>query len=142
MSGKLRVRKAVLAGIVLSCSAVTAHAETWLKAADITYIFAGREVTGIYQNGAQFTEIYRGTGKIEYRDDANTASGKWSVTGDQFCTLYDGQPGGCYKIRLVSQNCFEYWLVKPDAAVDATWIARSWQTKYPSTCPAFTPSPS
>jgi hypothetical protein len=140
MSGKLKQLSALVFAAVLLAAGPAHAAQDWLKQTDITYVFAGREVKGVYQNGATFSEIYRKTGKIEYKDDINTLTGKWSIKDDQFCTLYEGQPGGCYKINLLSTNCFEYWLLQPTGEIDKSWIARSWQAKYPSTCPAFTPS--
>lgn len=122
--------------MLLMATAANAETGQWLTSADITYMLVGRDISGFYQNGARFSETYRRVGKIEYRDDASRLQGSWSQKGDQFCTLYDKSPGGCYRMKLLGPNCFEYWLVDEKGAMASSWIARGWQVKYTPTCPA------
>lgn len=123
-----------LAWIAPSAVRAEAPASGWLKADEIRYVFIGREVKGQYANLEPFTEVYRIKGSVEYVDNNRSVKGSWSFTGDTFCTQYEGMEGGCFKLRMHSDNCFEYWLVKGNGEVDGTWIARSWRTKYPSSC--------
>ncbi len=127
-----------LAMIVLVLSTQSVHAsDHWLTAKDITYVFVGREIKGTYRNGVPFSETYRRVGRSEYREGETSVSGQWSTKGDQFCTLYDGNRGGCFQIKSSGTNCFEYWLITLAGTPDKNWIARGWQSKYPSTCPAL-----
>jgi hypothetical protein len=121
--------------ILLLAASPALAAQEWMTRADITYVFVGREVAGTYRNGATFSEIYRRVGAVEYKDRDGALSGTWSLQNDTFCTQYKSAPGGCYRVRLHSANCFEYWLVGETGTIATQWIARSWQTKYPSTCP-------
>ncbi len=129
------MRKFLVATVLLYIAPATAT-EQWLKEQDITYVFVGREVSGVYANGASFSEIYRRNGDIEYSDETRRLTGKWSQNEDQFCSEYKSDPGGCYRIKMHGDNCFEYWLVQKPDKLDTNWIARSWRAKYPSTCPA------
>jgi hypothetical protein len=124
--------------LLLAVFTSTAYAETghWLNARDITYMLVGRDVSGLYQNGARFAETYRRVGKIEYQDESSKLQGTWTQKNDLFCTYYEGSPGGCYRIKLTSPNCFEYWLVDDAGATAPSWIAQASQTKYMSSCPA------
>ncbi len=137
MSGKLLKRS--LFALVLLASPTAAETGRWLNAADITYMLVGRDVVGQYRNGATFTETYRGVGTIEYRDETSSLRGTWTLKGNQFCTHYEGSPGGCYKMRLTSSNCFEYWLVDAAGTPADAWIAVASQAKYDSTCREKTP---
>jgi hypothetical protein len=129
------MRKKLVLALLAILPVEATHAAQWLKANDITYVFVGRDIAGIYRNGATFTETYRSIGKIAYKDAESAASGTWTQKEDQFCTTYDGLPGGCYRIRMLSPNCYEYWLVGADGTTANDWIARGWQVKYPPTCP-------
>jgi hypothetical protein len=123
----------LFAGTAIPVFAGSPH---WMTDMDLHYVFVGREVTGAYANGVPFRETYRKSGKIEYSDTANTLAGNWEISGGKLCTKYAEQAGGCYKITKVSANCFEYWLLAADGAnVEKSWIARSSQSKYPSSCP-------
>jgi hypothetical protein len=121
--------------LLLLSSSVHAAEPHWLNEKDLRYVFAGREVAGAYANGAAFKEVYRTSGKVTYEDPETKLEGSWSITGTSICTRYDKQSGGCFRITLESENCFAYWLLTDVGTVaDTTWIARSWRTKYPSTC--------
>jgi hypothetical protein len=133
MNGRLKVLKSSLLAVLLLAS--TAEAAPWLLDKDIAYVLVGREIKGHYRNGADFSETYRRTGQIEYKDSDGMQAGQWTLQGGQFCTTYEGSPGGCYRIRMHSGNCFEFWLVAEDGKTASEWIARGWQVKYQSTCP-------
>ncbi len=116
--------------------AALASGPRWLNDRDLTFVFAGRDVAGTYANGVSFTETYRKVGKAEYRDSQNALEGSWSIRGAALCTHYGEKGGGCFRVIRQSANCFEFWLVKDDGEIaEKSWIARSWQAKFPSTCP-------
>ncbi len=124
------------AALAASIFAAPASATTPLGAKDMTYVFVGREVKGEYANTVPFSEVYHVNGTIDYAEGDTHVKGRWKIDGTQFCTTYDGLPGGCFNIVARGSNCFEYWLL--DAAgktAEKTWIARGWQSKYPATCP-------
>jgi hypothetical protein len=126
--------KLVLALLLLAGSAQAAEPR-WLSEKDLRYVFAGREVSGSYANGARFSEVYRSSGKVEYQDAKSKLEGTWSIAGTSFCTHYDKLSGGCFRVTMESENCFSYWLLTEAGTVaDTTWIARSWRTKFSSTC--------
>jgi hypothetical protein len=128
------LRVAAISSLLVAPAIAAGH---WLKTEDLIYVFAGREVTGHYANGAAFSEIYHRDGRITYKDDQSSFNGTWAIKGSEFCTTYDKGPGGCYRVQMHSSNCFAYYLVENGISQPA-WIARSSQTKYPTTCPAPT----
>ncbi len=129
------MKKLVVALLALSGPALGAEPR-WLNEKDLRYVFAGREVAGTYANGVAFSETYRGSGKIEYQDAENKYGGIWSVKGSTFCTQYGEHGGGCFRVVMQSENCFEFWLInEAEVVTEKSWIARGWRAKYPSTCP-------
>lgn len=132
MADRSGVRHAV---VVLLCLATPASAQTWLEDRDLTYVLSGREVRGAYANGAPFQETYHSDGRISYSDSESTLKGKWTIQDQQVCTEYQNGPGGCFMVKMLGKNCFEYYLVT-NGTPAPTWIARASQSKYPATCPA------
>jgi hypothetical protein len=129
-------RQLIIFAGFLAATASPTLAANFLPAKDITYVFVGREVSGIYSNSVTFSEVYHLDGRIDYAEGQMRTAGRWRIEGTSFCTDYYGVPGGCFKITAHSKNCFEYWLVDAKSGtVQSTWMARSWQSKYPSTCP-------
>jgi hypothetical protein len=129
----------VALGLVVLCSFASAACPAeprWLGDNDLTFVFVGREVAGAYANGVTFTETYRKIGKAEYRDTQSSLEGSWSIKGAAMCTHYRDKSGGCFRVSRQSANCFELWLMSENGELAGeSWIARSWQVKYPSTCP-------
>jgi hypothetical protein len=122
--------------VMLALLTATASAEPrWLNAKDLTFVLVGREVAGAYANGVTFHETYRRNGKTEYKDQKNKLEGTWSIKDNAFCTDYAPNGGGCFKVTRLSENCFEFWVQTAQGTVEANWIARTSQIKYPSTCP-------
>ncbi len=130
---------AVLLAVTELAGYAVAAEPRWLSERDLAYVFVGREVAGTYANGTSFSETYRKIGKAEYRDPQHSLAGTWSIQGEVFCTRYghsDNKGGGCFRVSQPSDNCFEFWLLNEAGALaDANWIARSWHSKNPSTCP-------
>jgi hypothetical protein len=122
-----------LTTVALLLSTINATA-AWVKERDLSFVMTGREFHGEYSNGVKFVEIYRKSGKIEYRDYANTLTGSWKIRSGTFCIEYDQTTGGCFQILKPSGNCIEYWVVNKEGKPAASWIARGWHNKYPSTC--------
>jgi hypothetical protein len=113
----------------------------WMAEAELTATFADRSIKGEYANGDEFQERYGEDGVVSYRDARHSSHGRWSVRAGSFCTIYQDDPsGGCYRVRQVSENCFEFHFVartvaevekdprKPD------WTARGWFPDKPKTC--------
>ncbi len=114
---------------------------SWMTDADLSATFAGREISGEYENGETFEETYAADGTVRYSDARRTSSGKWSVSAGTFCTIYDDDPaGGCYRVRKASENCYEFHFVarSEDQASKAPgrpdWTARGWFPDKPKTC--------
>jgi len=125
--------------------ALEAHAESkdpaWMSDAELSKAFAAQTIDGHYANGETFTESYLAGGRIDYRERARTMRGRWSVEAGTFCTIYDQTPtGGCYRVRQMSANCFEFYYVgRDEAQVQArpgqpSWTARGWHSDQRSTC--------
>lgn len=113
----------------------------WMTDADLRATFAGRDISGEYENGDTFEETYAADGAVRYSDARRASSGKWSVGAGTFCTIYDDDPaGGCYRVRKASENCFEFHFVArtEDQASKApgkpAWTARGWIANQPKTC--------
>jgi hypothetical protein len=102
--------------------------------------FGGQSIDGHYANGKTFTESYGNDGRIEYREHGLTHRGRWSVEAGTFCTIYDTDPtGGCYRVRQVGGNCFEFYFVARTEAEALrpgvpSWTARAWLKGSPSSC--------
>ena len=87
--------------------------------------FIGKTLDGHYGNGLTWTETYFGDGRLEYRESARQATGRWHFRGHVFCTFYDPplpQPplnGGCWTAIKTSANCYEFYLagLSPDPPV-------------------------
>lgn len=138
----------VIVAVVLSLSlaslvaAAEAAAESWMSEADIRREMIGHAMKGYYRGGERWVDDYASSGGIAYHDDGGDFRGQWSFQGDVFCTFYGGDiAGGCYMVRQLSRNCFEFVSVPedwrgpglaPGSAPD--WHARGWRGENPSTC--------
>lgn len=134
-----------LLAIGLTC-ALAARADAldgaWLSAEDARAELIGYAMQGYYQDGERWTDAYARDGSIAYTDERVTWTGEWLFQGNVFCTFYnDRVDGGCYLMRQLSRNCFEYVIVPndwrgpdlPEGSSD-TWFARGWRSEHPSTC--------
>ena len=128
--------------LALACAAPHAVAlEAWMSAEDITAQFKGVAIDGHYASGRAFTEEYAANGRLEYRERDRHTRGRWSVEAGTFCTIYDQDPtGGCYRVKRVGRNCFEFYFVartEDQARRDPntpSWTARGWIRTEPATC--------
>jgi hypothetical protein len=104
-------------------------------------LFEGHSVSGAYVEGKPFRETYAVSGAIDYWDSDVTTTGQWSVANDLLCTFYAGLNGGCFRVRRISSNCFDYYTAttEPPSATPpaetAFYTARGALTHLPSTCP-------
>lgn len=103
----------------------------WMSEVAIRAAFSGVTLEGKYGSGKPFTETYEKDGRIAYREGGMSIAGKWSVEAGTFCTIYDSDPtGGCYRVRQVGGNCYEFYFVArtEDQAKaeprDPSWTAR------------------
>jgi hypothetical protein len=103
--------------------------------------FGGKTIQGQYASGKAFTEVYRADGSIEYRERGVEYRGHWSLQAGTFCTIYHSDPtGGCYQVRQVSQNCYEFYFVartEEQANSDPSrpaWTARAAVADRDATC--------
>jgi hypothetical protein len=132
----------------LTLGAVSLHAEsggtatTWMSEPEMTLAFTGKTISGNYASGKPFTETYLADGAISYREQAVEYQGHWSLQGGTFCTIYASDPtGGCYRVRQVSANCYEFYFVtrtEAEAALGAAgrpaWTARAAVSDRDATC--------
>jgi hypothetical protein len=116
----------------------------WLGQAEVRSKIIGHAMNGYYRNAEAWVDDYSANGDVKYKDDRNSWTGKWTFQGDVLCTFYnDRADGGCYLMRQVSGNCYEYVIVPSSHAgsslpLDASddWFARGWRSGETSTCPA------
>jgi hypothetical protein len=125
----------------LAALAEQSPSPAWMGDADIRRAFAGQTIDGHYANGQTFTESYLAGGRIDYREQARTLTGRWSVEAGTFCTIYDTSPtGGCFRVRQLSANCYEFYFVARDESEAVarpgkpSWTARGWHNDKRSTC--------
>lgn len=130
---------AALAGTAAALSAMAL--ETWMSEADILARFKGAEIDGHYANGRTFSENYRADGRLDYQERDRTNGGRWSVEAGAFCTIYDRDPtGGCFRVKKVGQNCFEFYFIARTEAqlrrdpIEPSWTARGWVRTEAATC--------
>lgn len=126
-----------------SLAASPVQAQTALMTGtEIRQAVAGKTLDGVYPDGLAFTESYASDGKIDYRETNRPLTGRWTIEGPVFCTLYDGgNGGGCWRLRATGANCFTFFnAAKPKAgaktagAVGREWGAMAWRQGEPSTC--------
>lgn len=91
---------------------VAADSSSWMSEAELRTAFTGKTISGRYAGGRPFTEHYRQDGRLEYRERGNLIDGNWSVEAGAFCTIYDRDAsGGCFRVRHITNNCFEFYFV-------------------------------
>jgi hypothetical protein len=140
-----RMIRAAIATIFAFALVVPAGAGgPWLSRAEVRSKIIGHAMNGYYRNAEAWVDDYSANGEVKYEGDNNTWTGKWTFQGDVLCTFYnDGADGGCFLMRQVSSNCYEYVIVPndyagsslpPDASDD--WFARGWQSENTATCGA------
>jgi len=135
--------KVVAFGVAVAIGLPVLAEPGWMSEAELLATFTGRSIDGHYEDGDTFHESYAADGAVLYRDAHRASGGRWSVQTGTFCTIYDDDPaGGCYRVRQVSGNCFEFYFVarteiqaKRDPRKPA-WTARGWFPEKPSTCAA------
>jgi hypothetical protein len=133
----------VLGFLILMTQAAVAE-DSWMDKQKMTESFAGRTIDGRYGSGLAFTETYRADGSISYKDTVTNATGNWQVTGQGFCTFYEDMNGGCFLVRQMGANCFEFYIsesqdtgpLSPQAGTP--YVAQGWYPEKPSTCTALT----
>ena len=143
---RLRMRSLLSVGLagVLGAAASARAATPWMTDSEIRGAFSGRTIEGAYSDSMPFTESYFDTGRLDYIEPQRRMTGRWSVVESTFCTLYDnGGGGGCFKVRQVSGNCYEFYFAafdEEDLAEGSDerprWTARGWRKDVPSTCVA------
>jgi hypothetical protein len=126
----------------LAAAPAAALGSPWLTQAETRTMIVGHAMKGYYRNAERWVDDYAADGGIKYSDARNSWTGRWSFQGDVFCTFYNGGvDGGCYLMRQISANCYEYVIV--DSAYSGSelpkgrspeWFARGWRGAEPSTC--------
>ena len=141
-------------------SSLATASRAWMTEGAMREAFAGQTLDGHYGSGTAWTETYAADGRIDYREGARAAQGRWSFRNATFCTFYDPPftpqfVGGCWQVLRTGANCFEFYTAgfhwpgrrdgeeaendeeggeaSPGARV--RWNARGWRTSEPSTCP-------
>lgn len=120
---------------------LVAVAGPWMRDAEIEAAFKGKTIEGVYASGLPFTETYAEGGHTNYSEPTRELTGRWSIVSGSFCTLYDdASSGGCFKVRRIGDNCFEFFvnaLSEAEAATDpepAGWTARGWRKGERASC--------
>jgi len=114
----------------------------WMSEAAMRVAFADKTIQGQYGSGRSFTETYRADGGISYEERDVAYHGHWSLQAGTFCTIYDTDPtGGCFQVRQVSDNCYEFYFVartEQQAAEQGpgkpSWTARAAVSDRDATC--------
>lgn len=135
-------RLVAVAGTLLASTAAVQAVENWMGEAELTATLSGKTIQGHYASGRPFTESYGADGSIDYREPDRVSAGHWSIQNGAFCTIYkNDSAGGCYRVRQVSENCYEFYFVARtefDAATDNTirpsWTARAAVSDRTSSC--------
>lgn len=123
-----------------ACAPLAAR-DSWMSESEIQTRFQGVAIDGHYASGKTFSESYLADGRLEYQERDRRNGGRWSVQSGAFCTIYDRDPtGGCYRVKRVGSNCFEFYFVartEEQARRDPnepSWTARGWVRTEPATC--------
>lgn len=123
--------------------ATAVRADDWMDDVALRSTFAGTTIDGVYTSGMTFRERYLANGRLDYREQGGRAmDGHWSVIAGAWCTIYSvANTGGCFKVRQVSVNCYEFHFqtrTEAEAALPnpgkPSWTARAWLLGRPATC--------
>lgn len=113
----------------------------WMSESELETAFYDVAVEGKYADGRPFHERYNANRRVEYREGGMSTGGTWSVQSGTFCTIYDGDSaGGCFRVKKVSGNCFEFYFVartEAEAERDPrrpAWTARASIVGKPGAC--------
>lgn len=143
------MKTGVAAQLLLALGLISAHAlpasainDGWLSEESARIELIGYKMQGYYRDGERWTDAYAPDGTIAYTDEHVAWTGEWLFQGNVFCTFYnDRADGGCYLMRQLSRNCFEYVIVPNDwtgpglpEGVTSEWFARGWRSEHVSTC--------
>ena len=135
------VAVSLFATAVFSHTGASAKDDSWMSNEEIQKTFSGVTVEGRYGNGRPFTESYEESGRLSYNDTNRTSEGNWSIQTGTLCTIYDTDPsGGCFRVKKVGGNCFEFFFVARtvDKAhsdpVRPSWTARGSVAGQPGKC--------
>ena len=136
------MRAAAFIAAMVAVSLPAAAIEPWMDDDALRTAFAGRTIQGNYGSGKAFTETYKSDGSIEYSEQNVEYRGHWSLQSGAFCTIYQSDPtGGCYRVRQVSSNCYEFYFVTRTEAEAAerdlsrpAWTARAAVSDRDATC--------
>lgn len=133
--------------LVIVCASLGGGARAldfWMTAAELRQSLADTTISGQYVDARSFSEVYKSDGSLRYREfESKTKyTGRWSIVRDRFCTIYDQtQTGGCFRVRRISDNCFEFFFdsrteaeARSSTLRNPTWTARAWRTDRISTC--------
>lgn len=129
------VGAAVAAAIVLAGAIVPARAEV-MDAATLEATFSGMSLIGVYDDGTWFSEIYAPDGSISYVDEQGHWFGEWHVSGNQFCTDYEGINGVCLTAERISENCYFFAPPPPTKGQPPSDVPPvvGWNALAPTTC--------
>jgi hypothetical protein len=138
-----RIAAAALAGFAAIATQASA-AEFWMTGDELRQTFSAAVIEGQYVDGRTFREQYAAGGSLDYKESSQVRnwSGRWSIVRGRFCTIYDNfGTGGCFRVRRVSFNCFEFFFdtrtveeARRSTLSRPTWTARAWRVDQPATC--------
>lgn len=141
----MRYSFSLLAAFAAGLAALPAatFADDWMDDAALRRTFGGVTIDGVYASGLTFREQYMASGNLDYRESGGrTLHGHWSVVSGTWCTIYTvSNTGGCFKVRRISANCYEFYFqtrteaeaARPDPG-KPSWTARAWLIGPPPTC--------
>ncbi len=129
------------AAIALLASGASAQTDM-MSGSQLRSAFSGKPVDGVYPGGASWSETYSTDGRIDYQEDNRKLTGRWTIEGSIFCTLYDaGNGGACWRLRATGENCFVFYLAPPNdlrlngkLVFSKQWGAMAWHRGKSSTC--------
>jgi hypothetical protein len=118
--------------------------QNWMQDVELQAAFNGKVVTGYHSGGFPFTETYAKDGGISYWQPGIVATGRWHITGREFCTFYEDLNGGCFLTRKVGDNCFQFYLTENQESGPLTqkegtpYVSQVWYPDRKSTCEDLT----
>jgi hypothetical protein len=126
-------RVAIAAALILLAGA--ADAGQRMLGFEMRQAFRGITLDGVYGDGTFFTETYVADGTIEYRDAEGADTGKWSISGETFCTFYERRAGACFFVQRDGANCFSFYEATDTGGATKVWTSRGWNRASHATCP-------
>ena len=137
-------RKFVVVCFGVLAAVGNAHAQRgWMQEGEIRAELTRLKLSGLYPSNVAWAEDVRADGTTDYFEGAERRPGRWTVSGELYCFIYQlPHQGGCFRVVRHSANCYELYTASiggetpatPPPASAMSWNGRMWREAEKATC--------